>query len=108
MTLWLGRSGSNREKVINWLVSQHLTSSRHWLTNSVFVSEAEILPRPQLEAKVGSNLKQYETEVATPELVQTLLSDLGNIYQLDIFNSVITNVRHRVLLRHLAGNDKEI
>ena len=31
------RSVSHREKIINWLVSQHLTSNRHWLTNSVFV-----------------------------------------------------------------------
>ena len=32
-----GRSVSHREKIINWLVSQHLTSNSHWLTNSVFV-----------------------------------------------------------------------
>ena len=31
------RSLSLREKIINWLVSQHLTTNRHWLTNSVFV-----------------------------------------------------------------------
>ena len=28
---------SRREKLLNWLVSQHLTSNKHWLTNSVFV-----------------------------------------------------------------------
>ena len=31
------RTVSQREKIINWLVSQHLTTNRHWLTNSVFV-----------------------------------------------------------------------
>ena len=31
------RSVSHREKIINWMVSQHLTSNSHWLTNSVFV-----------------------------------------------------------------------
>ena len=31
------RAVSHREKIINWLVSQHLTTNRHWLTNSVFV-----------------------------------------------------------------------
>ena len=104
-----GKSATSREKMINWLVSQHLTTHRHWLTNSVFVTEGEMLPtaRPQLTTRLDS-LKQYETEVATPELVQTLLSDLGNIHQQDIFTSVINNVRHRVLLRHLAGNDKKI
>ena len=94
-----GKSATSREKMINWLVSQHLTTHRHWLTNSVFVTEGEMLPtaRPQLTTRPDS-LKQYETEVATPELVQTLLSDLGNIHHLDMFTSVITNVRHRVLL----------
>ena len=33
--------------------------------------------KPQITTRVGGNLKQYETEVATPELVGTLLSDLG-------------------------------
>ena len=28
---------SRREKLLNWLVSQHLTSNKYWLTNSVFV-----------------------------------------------------------------------
>ena len=28
---------SRREKLVSWLVSQHLTSNKHWLTNSVFV-----------------------------------------------------------------------
>ena len=80
-----GNSATSREKMINWLVSQHLTTHRHWLTNSVFVTEGEMLPtaRPQLTTRPDS-LKQYETEVATPELVQTLLSDLGNIHQLDL------------------------
>ena len=30
-------AASKREKLLNWLVSQHLTSNKHWLTNSVFV-----------------------------------------------------------------------
>lgn len=30
-------AASRREKLLNWLVSQHLTSNKHWLTNSVFV-----------------------------------------------------------------------
>ena len=29
-----------REKLLNWLISQHLTSNKHWLTNSVFVRYA--------------------------------------------------------------------
>ena len=31
------RSLSQREKIVNWLICQHLTSNRYWLTNSVFV-----------------------------------------------------------------------
>ena len=66
------RSLSSREKIINWLVSQHLTTNRHWLSNSVFVTEGEMLPNP----RGNTSLNQYETEVATPELVETLLADL--------------------------------
>ena len=42
-------------------------------------SEGEILPTPDPAARpqISSSMKQYETEVATPELVGTLLSDLG-------------------------------
>ena len=63
---------STREKMINWLVSQHLTTNRHWLSNSVFVTEGQILP----SAGLDSSLHQYQTEVASTELVHTLLSDL--------------------------------
>ena len=63
---------STREKMINWLVSQHLTTNRHWLSNSVFVTEGQILP----SAGLDTSLQQYGTEVASTELVQTLLSDL--------------------------------
>ena len=30
-------TSSKKEKLLNWLVSEHLTSNKHWLTNSVFV-----------------------------------------------------------------------
>ena len=52
-------------------------------TLNFYFSEGEILStpapavRPQIKSGAGGNLKQYETEVATPELVGTLLSDLG-------------------------------
>ena len=32
-------------KLVNWLISEHLAQNQNWLTNSVFVTEAEIEER---------------------------------------------------------------
>ena len=85
---------STREKMVNWLVSQHLTTNRHWLSNSVFVTEGEMLP----SAGLDSSLQQYQTEVATPELVQTLLSDL----------ELSSEVSREILQRYSGGKESII
>ena len=66
-------------KLVNWLISEHLAQNKNWLTNSVFVTEAEIEekispPGVMITSQVGSQLKQYETEVVSGCLVKPLLT----------------------------------
>ena len=69
-------------RLINWLISEHLAQNRNWLTNSVFVSEAEIEERISapgliISSKLGSQYKQYETEIVSGETISNILQMLG-------------------------------
>ena len=69
-------------KLVNWLVSEHLAQNQNWLTNSVFVTEAEIeetisAPTVMISSQVGSRLKEYETEVVSGDTVSHILGLLG-------------------------------
>jgi len=83
-------------KLVNWLISEHLAQNQNWLTNSVFVSEAEIEqsisgPGVVVSSQVGSRYKQYETEVVSGESVSHILSLLGFHNNQRLIETVLEN-----------------
>jgi len=68
-------------RCLNWLVGQHLTSQRCWLTTSLMASEAEFPefgpPRAAIEGMVGERGKQYCTETLSKEKLEQLLRALN-------------------------------
>ena len=87
-------------KLVNWLISEHLAQNQNWLTNSVFVSEAEIeqtisVPGVIVSSQVGSRYKQYETEVVSGETVSHILNLLGFHNNQGLVETVLQNHRSK-------------
>jgi len=86
-------------KIVNWLISEHLAQSKNWLTNSVFVTEAEIEenispPGLLITSQVGSQLKQYETEVVSAGTIAHIIASLGFKDHPQLVKTVLEN-HHR-------------
>merc|ERR1719507_1299379 len=68
-------------RCLNWLVGQHLSSQRCWLTTSLMASEAEFPefgpPRAAVVGMVGERGKQYCTETLSKEKLEELLETLN-------------------------------
>lgn len=68
-------------RCLNWLVGQHLSSQRCWLTTSLMASEAEFPefgpPRAGVVGMVGERGKQYCTETLSKEKLEELLETLN-------------------------------
>ena len=83
-------------KVVNWLISEHLAQNQNWLTNSVFVTEAEIeekisVPGVVISSQLGARCKQYETEVVSGETVSHVLRLLGFERNQGLLQTVLQN-----------------
>jgi len=67
-------------RCLNWLVGQHLSSQKCWLTTSLMASEAQFPefgpPRAGVEGRVGERGKQYCTEILSKEKLGELLETL--------------------------------
>jgi len=68
-------------RCLNWLVGQHLSSQRCWLTTSLMASEAEFPdfgpPKTAVEGMLGERGKQYCTETLSREKLAELLRALN-------------------------------
>jgi len=68
-------------RCLNWLVGQHLSSQRCWLTTSLMASEAEFPdfgpPKAAVEGMLGERGKQYCTETLSREKLAELLRALN-------------------------------
>jgi len=68
-------------RCLNWLVGQHLSSQRCWLTTSLMASEAEFPdfgpPQAAVEGMLGERGKQYCTETLSREKLAELLRALN-------------------------------
>jgi len=68
-------------RCLNWLVGQHLSSQRCWLTTSLMASETEFPdfgpPKAAVEGMLGERGKQYCTETLSREKLAELLRVLN-------------------------------
>ena len=97
-------SSTRRERLINWLVSEHLTRNKFWLTNSVLVTEADIetVQQSREQPRYEARLQQYDTEVVTSETILQILSSLGFNPSSEITNMIVKNKSQKSILTNIV------
>ena len=97
-------SSTRRERLINWLISEHLTRNKFWLTNSVLVTEADIetVHQSRDQPRYEARLQQYDTEVVTSETILQILSSLGFNPSSEITNMIVKNKSQKSILTNIV------